>query len=30
LRLSLEAADETMMAEKLDLLKSMLGEPVEH
>ncbi len=30
LRLSLEAADDAMMREKVELLKSMLGEPVEH
>ncbi|MBS3735182.1 MAG: phosphomannomutase/phosphoglucomutase [Phycisphaerae bacterium] len=30
LRLSLEAADETMMTEKLEQLKALLGEPVDH
>ncbi len=30
LRLSLEAGDDTMMNEKLGVLKEMLGEPVEH
>lgn len=30
LRLSLEAKDETLMNEKLDQLKEMLGEPVDH
>jgi len=30
LRLSLEAKDEKMMNKKLDLLKEMLGEPVDH
>ena len=30
LRLSLEAKDEALMSEKLDVLKGMLGEPVAH